>query len=536
VFLDPANLVAWQIEAIRAITRLQETNIVASVEVMRSEVRISQARARPSRPLLRAYARLENAGTSPAPNALTPEVPDALPGGIVRIQLNAGSRAMSESAALAIAGCHLDVLVALADPDLLPRRHDLAKFGVWYLEYGGTALASFDGPQVGRAEVLRRSTHLDSDLRIRVAGAACERIACRTRSPVDPMSLYRTRNEHLWKISTFWARALARCRAGGAAAYLESLPQANDSSSGSDSALIGRAPGLGPSLSLPSYALWRHRQRVRRRTHRERWTLIAGDQEGRPDPRGLQLLHPPAGRFWADPHVVERNGTRYVFFEDASTETGKGRISVMHQQGDGEFSPPTAVLERPFHLSYPFVLEWDGDFFMIPESAEDRTVALYRCIRFPDLWQFEHNLMEGMQAYDATLVSHEGRWWMFAGIPAHSCASSWDELCVFHADSPVSRNWRPHPGNPVISDVRRARPAGPFFREGGRLYRPSQDSSGRYGRALNISEVETLNIREYRETIVDRIEPGWNPACVAVHSLSRSGRLTVMDTVLREPR
>jgi hypothetical protein len=88
----------------------------------------------------------------------------------------------------------------------------------------------------------------------------------------------------------------------------------------------------------------------------------------------------------------------------------------------------------------------------------------------------------------------------------------------------------------VISDVRRARPAGPLFHEGGRLFRPSQDSSGRYGRALNINEVEVLNTREYRERIVDRIEPGWNPAFVAVHSLSRSGGLTVMDAVLREPR
>jgi hypothetical protein len=173
---------------------------------------------------------------------------------------------------------------------------------------------------------------------------------------------------------------------------------------------------------------------------------------------------------------------------------------------------------------------------MIPESAENRTIELYRCIRFPDRWRFEHNLMEGIMAYDATLAHRQGRWWMFANVAPHEFASDWDELCVFHADSPVSREWNSHPLNPVVSDVRRARPAGPLFVEGDRLLRPSQDSSGRYGRALNFNEVVTLTSDRYEERPIGHLEPDWSPDYVAVHSFSSAGGLTLMDAVFRERR
>jgi hypothetical protein len=97
-------------------------------------------------------------------------------------------------------------------------------------------------------------------------------------------------------------------------------------------------------------------------------------------------------------------------------------------------------LKKPYHLSYPFVFQWGEDWYMLPESAANRTVELYRCIHFPDEWAFQHNLLEDVEAYDSTLVEHGGRWWLFANVRAHRAASSWDELHLFHSDSPISRN------------------------------------------------------------------------------------------------
>jgi hypothetical protein len=193
----------------------------------------------------------------------------------------------------------------------------------------------------------------------------------------------------------------------------------------------------------------------------------------------------------------------------------------------GVVGEPRLALQRPYHLSYPFVFEWRGDVFLLPETRENRTVELYRAERFPDRWTLERRLFEGVEAVDCTVHVADDRLWLFAGIgkPTFSCN---DELHVFHAEDPRGP-WRPHDRNPVVSDVCRARPAGALFREGGRLLRPSQDCSVRYGYAITFNEVEVLTPEDYRERPVARIEPGWIAGNRGSHTFSRSERLEVID-------
>jgi hypothetical protein len=160
-------------------------------------------------------------------------------------------------------------------------------------------------------------------------------------------------------------------------------------------------------------------------------------------------------------------------------------------------------------------------------------VELYRCVQFPDKWEFQHNLMEDLRAYDSTLIEHEGTWWLFATVQERDGASSSDELCLFYADHPLSTTWHAHPMNPVISDVRSARPAGRMFVENGRIYRPSQNSSFRYGYALNINEILELNRITYREQLIETFAPNWDRSINGVHSYTRAGHLTVVDAYHR---
>jgi hypothetical protein len=171
---------------------------------------------------------------------------------------------------------------------------------------------------------------------------------------------------------------------------------------------------------------------------------------------------------------------------------------------------------------------------MVPESAENRTIELYRCRNFPDDWSFSHNLMVNVTAYDATLFPSQGKWWLFANMQEVAGASTWDELHLFWAATPVSNEWIAHPLNPVISDVRSARPAGPVFERDGRLYRPSQDSSGRYGRALNINEIVELTPNSYREVPVQRLGREVMPGAKAVHTFSGSRRVSFIDAIVCE--
>ena len=242
------------------------------------------------------------------------------------------------------------------------------------------------------------------------------------------------------------------------------------------------------------------RNRQQRRRHDTRWTLLTGRRQGS-DIVDIERLTPPDGHFWADPLIVADGDDRYVFYEDYRDDLARGHIAVAPLDRAGRLGAAQVALERPYHLSYPWVFAHGGQWYMVPETQANRTIEVYRCLHFPDRWQFSHVLMADVRAVDATFLEHGGRWWLFANIAAFEGSSTSDELCAFWADDPLSTDWRPHPCNPIVSDVGRARPAGPFVRRDGRLFRPSQDCAAQYGGAVCVNEVLALTETTYEERV-----------------------------------
>jgi hypothetical protein len=192
------------------------------------------------------------------------------------------------------------------------------------------------------------------------------------------------------------------------------------------------------------------------------------------------------------------------------------------------------VLEREFHLSYPYTFEWRGERFMIPESVANRSVDLYRAVKAPYEWEFDRVLHADVSLLDATVVEIEGRWWMFAGTVTRG-GSRCDELNIYHADSPLGP-WVPHRRNPVVSDVRHARPAGKPFQVNGGWYRPAQDCSRGYGYAIAIRRIVRLDPNEFVEETVSSLTPEWDPRVVATHTVNAIDGLTVIDMQLHRRR
>ena len=141
------------------------------------------------------------------------------------------------------------------------------------------------------------------------------------------------------------------------------------------------------------------------------------------------------------------------------------------------------VLERDYHLSYPFVFRFERELYMMPETSRNRCVELYRAVDFPRQWTLDRVLLSDCVAADPTLFEHDGTFWLFVNLAREGAAIN-DELHLYFADSPFGP-WNPHPKSPVVSDIRSARPAGRIFRHGTEIIRPSQDSSVRYGYALS---------------------------------------------------
>ena len=184
-------------------------------------------------------------------------------------------------------------------------------------------------------------------------------------------------------------------------------------------------------------------------------------------------------------------GRDYLFFEDLDHKTGKGVIAAVAFDEAGRPGPTVPVLEEPWHLSYPFLIERGGEIFMIPESSANRDIALYRAVEFPLKWERHAVLVDDVEAADATIVEHDGLLWMFAvvrdGVGGYS-----DTLAIWWSTDLLGP-WRPHPENPVLVDDRTARPAGNMVRRNGALYRPVQDCRRAYGGALGFMKVTRLD-------------------------------------------
>jgi hypothetical protein len=250
---------------------------------------------------------------------------------------------------------------------------------------------------------------------------------------------------------------------------------------------------------------------------------------------GFHRLMPGKDRDWADPFALAKNGRHYIFFEEVPFATRKGHIAMVEVDRGGRASAPVRVLERDYHLSYPFLFEDAGELYMIPESAANRTVELWRCVDFPAKWRHEANLMEGVRLVDATLHRAEDRWWMFANAAVGGCQLFDDELCLFSAER-LTGEWRPHPQNPVRSDPRCSRPAGRLFTRGGALHRPAQVCVPRYGAGLQIQRVLKLTPHEYAERAVERFMPGGDTGLLGLHTLNQAADMTVVDAFVRRRR
>ena len=194
------------------------------------------------------------------------------------------------------------------------------------------------------------------------------------------------------------------------------------------------------------------------------------------------------------------------------------------------------ILEKPYHMSYPFVFELDNAYYMIPETGSNKTIELYKCVDFPSKWSFVTNLMEKISARDTTIFFYQKKWWLFTSINESLNSPNHDELFLFYSNDLFSTKWIPHPENPVVSDMKSARPAGKIFIKDNKIYRPSQDCSGRYGIAFSLCQIVTLTETEYKEIQISKVEAKWESKIKGIHTFNFDQNITVIDALKYQKR
>ena len=486
VVLDGPPTPAWQARALQALQRSPSLHVV--------EVRLVAG----ERPGLarRLHAALERRVVHPGADALAPTAVDGL-----ALDEAAGG----QPAQLVLWLAQGPALVA-EDRDVLHLRH-------------GRRQESID--EAFKRAVIGRSATVETEALLSSAGETV--VVERTVSEVRPFSATLGRNYALWKLVELVRRAAER--APGLA--LPEPPPKAEARAPSDAALIVRAIVTWPRVILTRLMFRRPWSvRVRRRAEHATvgWSRVEEERvRWAPD------------HVYADPFLFEHDGRHHLFCEEIAR--GGDRAVISHTELPLDGAPaqrPSCVLDRPYHLSYPFLFAHEGETFMIPETSSIGRVELYRATAFPHSWEHEAVLLDGIDAADATVLAHDDRLWLFAAIAADG-ASSLDELHLFWASAPRGP-WHAHPLNPVVSDARCARPAGAIQRWGPRLVRPGQDGSRRYGGAVAFCEIDVLNEREYAEHEVERLEGADVRGARATHTYSSDRAFEAIDLRRRELR
>jgi hypothetical protein len=526
LLLDSFDAPAWVYDAIQ---RLRQA---AACEICVVVLNQNPPRAASGSLVYEAYRQLDEKIFHRQPNAfdiqsLKPLLEDA-PVMPVQPVREPGGEALAHQDIARLRDLKLDVLVKFGFGALTGPVLECTTHGVWAYQFGDDQ--ENRGTPAGYWEVVEGQPETGASLRVLGEQGQAERVLFAGRFSTYPLSPVDNRNYAAWAASPFLARQAAALHRLGPQAFFESTRRFNPEIRAYDRP-YRRLPGSGTALR---HALGMGGRLAKEAYHRlfslDTWYLAY--QFGSQDYLSLEqfrVLMPPKDRFWADPMIVQKDGRYFIFVEELPFATGRGHLSVIEMDAHGNVKEPVRVLEKPYHLSYPFVFEWRGSYYMVPETAENGTVDLYQCVEFPHRWEFCRSLLTGVKAVDSTLLFQEGKWWLFTGQAENPNALPQVELYLYSADSLFAETWTPHPLNPLLSDDRLARPGGRIFSRDGKIYRPAQDCSKTYGYGLRLNEITRLTESDYEEKQVSFIEPLWKPGIIGTHTFATAGDLTVID-------
>ena len=240
--------------------------------------------------------------------------------------------------------------------------------------------------------------------------------------------------------------------------------------------------------------------------------------------------------FVADPFMCKVNEYWYLFFEVLNHLNGRGEIGFAVSKDTKAWEYRKIILHKPYHLSYPYVFEFDNEVYMIPEGGRGGAVKLYKASCFPENWVWQANLLEGRRFADSSIFRHKDNWWLFTDTGKDSD----NPVLKLYFSKELLGPWEEHPNSPILKNNRhQSRPAGRVIKVNGNPVRFAQDVYPVYGKQVYAFEITELTKTTYAEReiegghpIISAGESDWNKGGmhhIDAHKLKNSDWVTCVD-------
>lgn len=225
----------------------------------------------------------------------------------------------------------------------------------------------------------------------------------------------------------------------------------------------------------------------------------------------------------ADPFIVKDRNNINIYYEELNFWQGKGKIMMMENFDFKTKKNISGISPSRIHLSYPYLIQDKGDLFCVPETSEASEIGLYKVDENNPLKLKKTKiLIHGKQFVDTSIIFHLGKYWLFTSVTGIN-----DELFIYYSDY-LDGDYKAHDRNPIGVERQACRGAGNLFHVRDILYRPTQNSSHRYGGSIQINRIKILNESDYQTESVFEILPDkkYNKG---IHQISFTEEKIVVD-------
>lgn len=235
-------------------------------------------------------------------------------------------------------------------------------------------------------------------------------------------------------------------------------------------------------------------------------------------------------RYWyADPMLYEWKGKKYLFVEAYDFLWSVGKIAVSEWDGTA-FGTPKVIIKKPYHMSYPFVFEYQDELYMLPETCQNKTMELYKaendCIY---KWRKVKTLLDNVTYVDSTVVLIGDMHYILTyeenkpEFRTHIFRLNMERLEIEKLET-------------VISYENTCRPAGRLFEKNGNMYRPIQLNTQRYGGGIGLERINSFipfSASRVKDLLVGDLKIEFPIGKgLGVHTLAMDDELYIVDVLV----
>jgi hypothetical protein len=202
--------------------------------------------------------------------------------------------------------------------------------------------------------------------------------------------------------------------------------------------------------------------------------------------------------YWAaDPFIINYNGETYIFAELYDYIHRKGIIGYTKFE-NGSFKKWYPIIREDYHLSFPFIFQYDGEIYIMPESSSNNSLYLYKATDFPSVWEKQDNLLDNIKIVDTVPFRYNGNLYAFTLRLNNEDNNTmhiikFDDFGAIFEEKSISR------------DDSVTRMAGKVIKNVSTMIRVSQNCEYDYGTGIVFSEFHFDEDNNYKEKVLKNI-------------------------------